>query len=225
MAITCFVSLSDQVFFSIVAASLEAYKVNHSTNVAQQPVETYGNLWGYITEKNAVSTSIIKVVFADVDTSAERLNGSVLPNTDAFTLKSKFLDNFLPEFEYIGDFHSHPYSKVIDGVKTVSALETKKLYDFTKADVQSFKSLQTDRNFKLALAVTVLEMNPIVKRGRSYINDYSCIRFIYDNVAIWIKAHAYINKDGSRKADANVAILCPSIGFNYSDYFEALAKV
>lgn len=215
--ISCLVSISDQVFFSMVTASLEAYKVKHIavTSLKHEPVETYGNIWGYVTKKTS-GLSVISAVFADVDTSADRYNGSAIPKKEAFELKRDLVDKFLPELEYIGDFHSHPYSfNSSDRIENVLQLENNFCYNFSKSDDEYFEKLRRSkkRNFRVAFAVTVFEMKKKVIRPDSYMDDCSCIRFMFDKTAVWIKAYAYINKNGPRLASANVAILCPTIGF------------
>jgi hypothetical protein len=215
--ITCLVSISDQVFFSMVTASLEAYKVRHTAVIPSdhEPVETYGNIWGYITKKKP-NLSVIRAVFADVDTSADRYNDSAVPKTEAFELKRDFVNTYLPELEYIGDFHSHPYSfNGSDKVRSVPELERYNFYNFSKNDVAFYKNLQKTegRNFKVAFAVTVYEMDKKVTRQNCYLDNFSCIRFMYDKIAIYIKTYAYIKSDGSRVPSKNVALQCPTIGF------------
>ena len=70
----CIVSLSDQSFFTIVTAALEAYKVDHAkhdSGDSEKYLETFGNLWGYRSEDTA-GKKVFRVVMADVSTAAER---------------------------------------------------------------------------------------------------------------------------------------------------------
>jgi hypothetical protein len=42
--------------------------------------------------------------------------------------------------------------------------------------------------------------------------NYSCIRFSYDDFTIWLKAHVYGDKNAID--DQKIALLCPAIGFH-----------
>lgn len=217
--ISCIVSISDDVFFTTVAASLEAYKVRHDQKTLDDvPVETYGNLWGYVS-KSSNGSSIIRAALADVDTSAVTDNSSAAPKKEAFKLKDQFIRTYRPELEYLGNFHSHPYNLEIDKVKNVLDLERKGLFNFSDDDKRYFKQLQIDdNNFRLALAITVFEPLQLVPRDDAYIEGHSCIRFSFDGITLWIKAHAYLASNGAKLPCKNVAIVCPSIGFNNSGF-------
>jgi hypothetical protein len=110
-------------FFTIITSALEAYKVSHHDgNKSHIPIETYGNLWGYLADTRRKNEMVFRVVQADVDTSATRQADSVRPKQEAFSTKVEFIDTFMPELEYLGDFHSHPYDFGNDGVNNVLEL-------------------------------------------------------------------------------------------------------
>lgn len=210
------VSLSDCAFFTIVSAALEAYKVSHPENNGNHvPIETYGNLWGYqvVTKRDEF---VLRVVLADVDTSATRTPDSVRPVQEAFTTKVEFVDRFLPELEYLGDFHSHPYDFENDGVNNVLELERSRLYEFSQGDFEHIQYLQEEksRHYRLGIAATVFEMSEYVARKNKHVKDFSCIRFMYDRMAIWIKAYIFSTTDFEKMRDDQVGLICPILGFH-----------
>lgn len=206
-------SLSEQAFFTVVTAALEAYRVSHPKNAGMphQPVETCGNLWGYAakTKRNEL---IHHVTLADVDASADQQPGSVTPSEESFNIKADFVDRFRPEVEYLGDFHSHPYDHPNDGVRSALGVERADLFSFSDDDVRAAIHLHKKRNYRVGLVVTVLETS--VRRENKHVgkNSYSCIRFSYDNFTIWLKAHLVIK--GEMVPDADVSLICPAIGFH-----------
>lgn len=105
------VIVSHDAFRTIVSSALEAYSIPHGKrrNIKDHtPLETYGTSWGYSTERE--DGTVFNIVAADVDSSAHRTTGWVLQKSEAFSLKNSFYKKYYPEIEYLGDFHSHPYS-------------------------------------------------------------------------------------------------------------------
>jgi hypothetical protein len=217
MSITQIISLSDSAFFTIVTSALEAYSVCHPATPEDEhvPVETYGNLWGYQVQTKR-KESLLHVVLADSDVSAAREPKCVTPADGAFTLKSDFADQFFPELEYLGDFHSHPWH--VDEIKTELELQREKLYEQSPDDHKHAKSShEYGRPYRLQIIATVFERPDMVSRKSGHLkDDLSCIRFQYDMKTVWIKAYAYqINSDNntSRKVNKDkIALICPCAG-------------
>jgi len=140
----------------------------------------------------------------------------VQPSAEAFQLKRGLIDRFRPELEYLGDFHSHPYDLVNDQVKSALEVERKEYYRFSPSDITHVKALKAERNYRVGLVTTVFKLAEGMRRKDEYVRtdteNYSCIRFSYDDFTIWIKAHVY----GELNAidDQRVALLCPAIGFH-----------
>lgn len=209
------VSLSEQAFFSIVTSALEAYSILHgkSKGGAHIPEETYGNLWGHeATTKR--KEKVFHIALADVDTSAERSPGQVVPKEESFALKEAFIDRFHPELEYLGDFHSHPYDRKHDSVTSTLDVERKELYGFSDADFASFRHLRKARNYRVGLVATIYKSDKAVARVNKHVGDedYSCIRFSYDDLTIWLKCCVFGEK--RRISDRKVALVCSSLGFH-----------
>lgn len=212
----CLVSLSEQAFFTIATAALEAYRVDHSAALDGSAIklETFGYLWGHVS-----STSMNEVVYrisqASVSTAAHRTGESVTAREDSYELKNTFVESFFPELKFLGDFHSHPYSMEQDSVRTELDLERNGLYRFSPADFRSVKAQQDDsKDYRVGLVVTVFEREDPITRSNKYLDEQSCIRFQYDSMTIWIKAYVWAGNDHRRKADKMLTLICPSVGFN-----------
>lgn len=208
------VSISEQAFFTIITAALEAYKVDHSKleDGSEIRLETFGNLWGHESFTNS-GADIYHITSADVSTSASREQHSVLPKDEAYDLKSQFVEYFYPELKYLGDYHSHPYS-LENNVRTELDLERHELYHFSPADFKAVKYEQEQgKNYRVGLVVTVFERDEKVGRKDTWMDDSSCVRFQYENVTIWIKAYVWTGEDYRRRTDKKVSIVCPAVGF------------
>ncbi len=209
------VSLSENAFFTIVTAALEAFQVDHSKldDGSELHLETFGNLWGHETPL-ANNGMIYHVSNADVSTSASREKMSVSPKDEAYTLKSNFMSYFFPELKFLGDYHSHPYSVGYDGVLTELEVERKELHHFSPGDFSSVKYQQEiKRDYRVGLVVTVYQREDPTKRADQWIDDLSCIRFQYDNLTLWIKAYVWAGDDYRKRADKKVNLICPALGF------------
>jgi len=63
-----------------------------------------------------------------------------------------FIALFYPELSFLGDYHSHPYTTPIDGIKTELDLERKECYRFSSADFNSVNYQQEiERDYRVGL--------------------------------------------------------------------------
>lgn len=212
---TCIVSLSEQAFFTIITAALEAYRIDHSPELDGSGVEleTFGYLWGHESHTNR-DELVFRIAQASVSTSAQRTNDSVTVHGDFYELKESFVEEFFPELGFLGDFHSHPYSER-DKVRTELELERNGLYQFSPADFRSARNHQDQgRNYRVGLVVTVFERESDIVRSSKYLDDFSAIRFQYDKMTLWVKAYVWAGPEYRRKADKMVRLVCPSVGFS-----------
>lgn len=210
------VSISEQAFFSIVTSALEAFKLEHvlKNGDSAARVETFGHLWGYC--QPLMGRNIMhRVVWADTSTAVERDQGAVSYTDEAQELKQGFIGAFFPEVCYLGDYHSHPYSREDDEIKTELELERGHLYRFSDADFRSAKYLQDKLlDYRVGLVVTVFERKQKVARSLKKMDGESCIRFQYLNMTIWLKAYVWTPDDNDnyrRKADKMVRLVCPTL--------------
>jgi len=209
------VSLSEQAFFTIVTSALEAYSILHGKagGKTHVPEETYGNLWGHEATTKRGET-VFHVALADVDTSADRQPGQVQPKEETFKLKQEFVDRFRPELEYLGDFHSHPYDRKHDQVNSALDVERNRLYEFSEGDFVSNRQLRQERDYRVGLVATIYKAEKPVPRASKYVgaDDFSCVRFSYDDLTIWLKCCVYGEK--RRVNDSKVALVCSALGFH-----------
>lgn len=215
---TCLISLSEQAFFTVVTAALEAYRLDHSPELDGSGVEleTFGYLWGHQGSTSS-GEQVYRIAQASVSTSAQRLNGTVSVNEGFHALKNAFVEAYFPEMKFLGDFHSHPYSTGRDGVHTELDLERNRLYQFSTPDFDNAKAMQREgRDYRVGLVVTVFERETPVRRSSKYLDESSCIRFQYDDMTIWLKAYAWVGDGYRRKTDRKVTLVCPSVGFSLS---------
>lgn len=231
------VSLSDDAFRVAVMAALEAYCVPHGSNTsvnAHTPLETTGAVWGLV-QTDAFNNLIYQVKSVDVDTSAEMQAAGVAQKPAAIALKTSFTEKFTPHFQYLGDFHSHPYSEgeVINGktLETPQHAEKAKVYRFSGTSsppTSDYRSVSTMRNmgleYRVGLVVTLFRMKYAVKhQRRAYIDSRSAIRLTFNGTGlhgtkqtfrIWIKAHVFPDPTNITPApDEDVILQCPIAGF------------
>ncbi|PFG54293.1 hypothetical protein ATG98_3513 [Marinobacter sp. LV10R520-4] len=216
----CLVSLSDQAFFTIVTSALEAYQVDHAKldGDPETHLETIGNLWGFINESRR-GEYVYRIEMADVSTAADRDKSWVIAKNESYEYKRDFLDCYYPEFRFLGDFHSHPYSEAQNQVRTELDLERNSLYQFSKGDFQAVKEEQQGadkKDYRVGIVATVYEREDYIKRTSKHLDEGSCIRFQYKNMTIWIKAYVWAGEDYRRKSDKMVNLICPNLGFNVS---------
>ncbi len=213
----CLVSISDHVFFNVVTSALEAYKLSHVTDDGPcARVETFGHLWGYATKDPHGLVTVYRLVWSDTSTAVKRSKDSVTFDDEAYQLKESFVWSYFPEVSYMGDFHSHPYSLENDRVKTELEVERSKLYQFSKADLDSVRQLQNGgAKYRVGLVATVYGRDKKVNRSTVWLDDQSCLRFQYDEMTIWLKAYVWAGDSHEgfrRKSDRMVRLICPAIG-------------
>jgi hypothetical protein len=216
------VSISESAFFTMTTTALEAYRIEHITANGSKSdrVETFGHLWGYMSKSSAGMVDIYRVVWADTSTAVIRDTSSVACDPEAMPLKESFLGCFFPEVEYLGDYHSHPYDSVNDGVKSELEVQRKELYKFSDADFRAVRNIQKEdmAKYRVGLVVTIYERGDQRPRSMELLDEESCIRFQYENTTIWIKAYVWKEnkKDfGFRKRpDKSVKLVCPTLGVN-----------
>jgi len=218
-------------------AALEAYCVPHGNNKSMSthtPLETTGAIWG-TTKTDAFGNLIYQVESVDVDTSAEMQAASVAQKPHAIALKTSFTEKFTPHFQYLGDFHSHPYSEgeIVAGktLGTPQHAEQSKVYRFSgtpKPATSDYGSVVAMRNmgleYRVGLVVTLFRMKYAVNHPRrAYLDEKSAIRLTFNGTGIhgkretfriWIKAHVFPDPNGATPAsDQDVILLCPIAGF------------
>ncbi len=229
------VILSPDAFRLIMSSTLEAYAVPHGRNDDPnhyRPLETYGALWGYSVTRDG--ETIFHITAADIDSSAHRTPNWVRRKHEALCLKSGFYKRYNRELEYLGDFHSHPYSAEADGVRiTARDVESQHCYRFSGtpgddqsdsgdfADVKYLK--EANFPYRIGFVATVYKMTKVVANPREeWLDGVSAIRFTYNgpdadettrSFRCWLKAYIFPDETNTPASDNVVTLLCPSLGF------------
>lgn len=214
----------------MVSSALEAYAVPHGKKHDEDghtPLETYGSVWGYVTEK--CGHTYFHVVAADPETSADRKPGSVLAKVASSRVKGGFYGLFSPELGYLGDFHSHPYSQGEYGLGTAQHVEKRRYYRFSgipgdkSGDFASVRSLKAQGlQYRVGIVVTIFKMkNKVIDPLHGFLDRKSAVRFTYSgsdakgvqrSFRCWIKAYTFLDADDKPTADAHVRIQCGALG-------------
>ena len=209
----------------MVLNGIEAYSVKHYGK-GKYRLETCGALFGYEVKLNE-NKILYQIEMANVDTSAERSENSVLPNRVAMNKKANIMSKYWPHIKYIGDYHTHPYNNIAEVLST----EIEK--GASKGDNKGYYLSVGDRDwlnensvsckecgYKVGLLITIAEL----KRKGKILNNITnsqmqTIEFNLDDLKIWISAYYTFEKDNklfySKNNDKNITIECPSIiGFS-----------
>jgi hypothetical protein len=124
-----YIRISENALIQLVLNGLEAYSVYHQGKKrAETRLETYGLLWGHETHLPNNNGILYSIELISVDTSAERAHSFCSPNDSALQLKRDIMTSFLPHYDFLGDFHTHPYKKYTDVTKN-------KCYNYSADDV------------------------------------------------------------------------------------------
>ena len=192
--------------------ALEAYLVRHGGNTGGKTrLETYGSLFGNEVELPDGKT-FYSIEFFSVDTSAEMSRDSVVPNWKASELKAALLTSFFPQYSFMGDFHTHPYSMSYRDIRN------QKLYryseqDFARVERDPKNWIQHGYRVGLVLTISRLKKNPKVRLNTQI--DLGTTEFTLGQFRLWLKAYvAYLDEDQKHLQFADggdVMIRCPSL--------------
>jgi len=192
--------------------ALEAYLVRHGGNTGGKTrLETYGSLFGNEVELPDGKT-FYSIEFFSVDTSAEMSRDSVVPNWKASDLKAALLTSFFPQYSFMGDFHTHPYSESYRDIRN------QKLYrysaqDFARVERDPRNWIQHGYRVGLVLTISRLKKKPKVRLNTQI--DIGTTEFTLGQFRLWLKAYvAYLHEDRKHLQFADngdVIIRCPSL--------------
>jgi|GEM_PF-530968 len=204
------IRVSQSALIQMCLSGLESYIVAHRDSKSpkgRKELETFGLLWGH-----SISMPENKIMhcveFMSVDTSAVREKGSVEPNDDALELKRDMMRSFWPQYEFLGDFHTHPckhYSVV-----------TSSEYEFSPADFESIEGnsdYYMANNYRVGMVMTIARMRKKSSLNPRYVSN-STIQFALGNFKIWLKGYVAVVVEGKLKLnrdDTNVTLDCPAL--------------
>lgn len=176
------VKITESAFIDMCLSALEAYIVCDS----EEPFETYGQVWGH--QGSMIDgRTIYTVEKMSIDTSAEGDNGSCSYESETRHVKTNFMESFFPNFEFLGDFHTHPYFQETRDVKK------HKLYEFSPTDIKTVE--KTDEfagyDFRVGLVMTLAYVNTRdqLELSARIKDDPSVLEFHFSNYRIWLQAY------------------------------------
>ena len=202
------VKISESAFIDMCLCALEAYTINQDDKKTD-PVETYALVWG--NESSMVDGRILYTVQkVSVDTSTVRKNDSCEPQQDSLALKNDFIASFFPDLEFLGDFHTHPYTN------NYKEVINKALYEFSRDDITHVeKSGHFDTfGYRVGLVMALAFVKNGIQgiKAKRINNDYSVIEIQFSNYCVWLQAYvAYEKNDNIKLTKRKVLIEVPSV--------------
>lgn len=214
------IRISENALIQMCLNGLEAYIVSHDGgNKVNNRLETFGLLWGHEISLPDRQT-LYCVELLSIDTSAIRKPNSCEPNDISLKLKRDIMTSFWPQYDFLGDFHTHPYvnfTKVAKG----------KLYEFSQDDIKSIESYSNhwqNHNYRIGLVLTIALMKSRSSRKHKWIEP-NTIEFTLGNYRLWLKGYiTYLNDKKqlrlSNHTDENIVIDCPALVGLIGEYTE-----
>lgn len=208
------VRVSEKALILMILNGIEAYSTvnkNLGTDGRRHgPLETYGNLFGYETTlKNGERLYSIELL--STDTSALQSRHMTDYNEETIKLKADTIRCFWPQFEYLGEFHTHPYLTPED-VKNDNG------YYFSDDDRKDLGNpLFEAVGYRVA---TVLTISTMEKRGRRECqwvdSNHNCVELNLGNLKLWLSAYCtFIDESGkltcTENNDPSLLLDCPAL--------------
>ena len=125
------VRISDSALESMVLAACEAFVFGN--NNENEPVETYGHVWGYRRLSPDGTTEHIHVDRFNACVSAEGSHDGVEVGHEVVDLQDSIVRHWSPHLSLLGDFHTHPY-------KSRNELASNRGWQFSEHDHEWFLS-------------------------------------------------------------------------------------
>lgn len=201
------IRISEEALIQMCLNGLEAYIIKHDEKKTPG-LETYGLLWGHeilLPDKQ----TLYCVELLSIDTSAIREYNACTPEDSSLLLKRDLMTSFWPQYDFIGDFHTHPYSN-IDNIE-------KYCYRFSKGDfnsIESYSDYWLNHKYRVGIVLTIIHQKNKHSADPKWVGT-SAIKFNLGNYKLWIKGYVSYLKDKKIKLsdhdDENVILDCPSL--------------
>ncbi len=207
-----YVRPSEDALVQLVLAGLEAYCVEHAHEgrPPRSGVETYGSLWGHQVRLGSDGPTVLCVQQVGIDTSAQRDRLSVRPSSEALMLKREVMGSLWPQYEFLGDFHTHPLGQA----SKVAAFE-RGFSEIDANDIVAHSAYWDDHGYRVGLVLSIAWMKRAKSDPQVDMLNASTVRFTLKNVRMWLKAYvAYsVCKEPSELAvtDDGVVLDCPAL--------------
>jgi hypothetical protein len=167
-------------------------------------------LWGHEAALSDGRT-LYSVEFMSIDTSACRTRHSVEPADAALALKRDLMTSFWPHYDFLGNFHTHPYTE------SYKKVTERKLYQFSEQDFLNIichSDHWTRHNYRVGLVMAITLLDKKSSRDDRILAD-GTMEFTLGNYRLWLKGHvAHLDEDEEEielAEEQEVMLLCPSI--------------
>lgn len=187
------VKVTESATIDMCLNALEAYSVKH-IKYQKKPWETFGLVWGHETIMRGGKT-LYTIQKVSIDTTAERAPGECTPKDEALDLKFDFINSFYPDIEFLGDFHTHPYTEPAGEVRKG------KLYRYSDTDITRLEensSFYKKYGYRVGLAMTIACVQQESQNEGELANrrpDPSVAEFRFNNYRIWLQAYVTYLQD------------------------------
>lgn len=207
------IRVAENALIQLVQNGLEAYSVKHHRRGPRIRLETYGLLWGHETTLPDGRT-FYAIEMVNVDTSAEMEPDACLPSDEALGLKRDLMTSFWPQFDFLGDFHTHPY----DSIAEVNEIRGWCFSEVDQDHITDHAPFWRRHGYRVGLVLTIARMGRASGRDHQWL-DTSTIEFTLGNYRMWLKAYVVAEAGGqlvvSADADPYVLLDCPAlVGLN-----------
>jgi len=201
--------------------------VSHKGNSGYKTgLETYGQLFGHEVPLTNGQT-LYAVELVSIDTSAQRTRNSVEPNKNALHLKRDFTTSFFPQYEFLGDFHTHPFTE------PCREIVKKGYYNFSLADyghIMGSPKYWIKHGYRVGIVLTIALLGSKSKKECKDI-DCSTIEFTLGNYRLFLKGNVAMldedEEDIEFADNSDVRIHCPSVvglAAEYTDFGKGVKK-
>jgi len=202
------VYFSEPALAQIIASGLEAFVVPHEVELSHWTgIETFMTLWG--SETNTGDNHCLNVEFAITSTSAERGYNTVHPSQKTLDLKQDLITAYFPQYQMIGDLHTHPYIRNRSKNISASVIRKERLFSLSPTDLDSclrnpLQNFSDGFYISAVLTITNLEKENSVKDGPLESNT---IEFSLNNYKCWLSCTIFQYVDITKLTSTELKIL------------------
>ena len=200
------IRVSESAAIQMCLHGLEAYTIYRKAGRHRKEAmtETFGLVWGHEVTQ-ADGRTLYSVDLVSMDVSAEFGRSFCQPYPEAFTLKKDIVTSFWPHYEFLGDFHTHPFRTIEEAIacKGFSLSREDKTY------VEKASDTWARHNFRTSLVLTISRL----KRRSDFVSlNGNVLAFTMGNYRLWLHAHVTEQQDESLifSENANIELYCPS---------------
>ncbi|MGD0237900.1 MAG: hypothetical protein ABSC55_25625 [Syntrophorhabdales bacterium] len=206
------IRIGENALISMCLSCLEAYAVSHKDNGrGKTALETYGLLFGSEVSLPDGKT-LYSVELASVDTSAERERSACTPNPRALELKKDLITSFFPQYEFLGDYHSHPYTEPY--TEALMGTDCYKFSGYDYAHILGEPHYWMKHHYRVGMVLTVSLLKRKSGRQNRMVNT-NTIEFTFGNYRLFLTGYVSMLEEFEEYIemadDEDVTLLCPSL--------------